>query len=88
MGSCGLLPKTVKASQSIVRVKPESMEPIELLQWALWLTPPCYPSCYQGGGHSGPPQLIGMRRGPALSPGDGRTCCSEQGSIRSVFASL
>jgi hypothetical protein len=31
MVSWGLLARTVKASQSIVRVKPESMEPIELL---------------------------------------------------------
>ena len=34
------------------------------------------------------PQPVGMRRGPALSPGDGRRCCSEQGSIGGVIASL
>ena len=42
MVSCGLLAKTVKASQSMVRVKPESMESIELLYGALWVAPPCY----------------------------------------------
>ena len=54
MVSCGLLARTVKASQSIVRVKPESMESIELLYGALWVAPPCY----QDGGHSGPPRSL------------------------------
>ncbi len=46
--------KTVKASQSIVRVKLDSMEPIELLYGALWVAPPCY----QDGGHSAPPRSL------------------------------
>ena len=41
MVSCGLLAKTVKASQSIESVKPESMDSIELLYGALWVAPPC-----------------------------------------------
>lgn len=54
MVSWGLLARTVKASQSMVRVKLESMEPIELLYGALWVAPPCY----QDGGHSAPPRSL------------------------------
>ena len=51
MVSWGLLARTVKASQSIVRVKLDSMEPIELLYRALWVAPPLPRQ-----GHSGPPR--------------------------------
>ena len=54
MVSWGLLAKTVNANQSIVSVKPESIEPIELLYGALWVAPPCY----QDGGHSAPPRSL------------------------------
>ena len=54
MVSWGLLAKTVKASQSMVSVNPESMESIELLYGALWVAPPCY----QDGGHSAPPRSL------------------------------
>jgi hypothetical protein len=54
MVSWGLLARTVNASQSIVRVKLESMESIELLYGALWVAPPCY----QDGGHSAPPRSL------------------------------
>jgi hypothetical protein len=54
MVSWGLLAKTVNASQSMVRVKPESIDSIELLYGALWVAPPCY----QDGGHSAPPRSL------------------------------
>src|SRR5574340_441484 len=54
MVSWGVLAKTVKASQSIESVKPESMDSIELLYGTLWVAPPCY----QDGGHSAPPRSL------------------------------
>ena len=64
MVSWGLLARTVKASQSIVRVNLESIESIELLYGALWVAPPCY----QDGGHSAPPRSLSACGADRLCP--------------------